>query len=124
MKLTYNNIKDITFGAVRFFEEDGFLFPKRCTEEQENTWGKYIPDSGKYSKMTTGVRLDFYTNSSFIRFKYPTKDTRAYASMTADNYELLVNGVFVAQTDKSGSFEYTLPNGENRRLIWKQELQL
>ena len=118
MKLTYNIIKEITFGAVRFFEEDGFLFPKRCTQAQEETWGKYIPDSGKYSKMTTGVRLDFYTNSSFIRFCYPTKDTRAYSSMKADDYELLVNGIFVAQTDKSGTFEYNLPSGENRVSIY------
>ncbi len=114
MKLTYNKIKEITFGAVRFFEEDEFLFPKRCTEAQEELWGKYIPDSGKYSKMTTGVRLDFHTNSSLIRFSYPTKDTRAYSSMVGDNYELLVNGVFVAKTDKSGTLEYTLPEGENR----------
>ena len=64
--------------------------------------------------MTTGVRLDFYTNSSFIRFCYPTKDTRAYASMKGDNYELLVNGIFVAQTNKSGTFEYNLPAGNNR----------
>ena len=117
MNISFDKIKEITFGAVRFFEEDGYLFPKRCTEAQEQVWGRYIPDSGKYSKMTTGIRIDFHTNSSFFRFTYSTKETRAYTSMVGENFDILINGIFVAQTNKSGVFEYSLKDEENRVTI-------
>lgn len=107
MNITFDDIKRITYGAVRFDEREGCLFPHRCTEKQENIWAKYIPDAGKYSKMSAGIRLDFHTSSSKIQIQL--------APVEADGYDILVNGTLIKSVKGSECvFDKILPSGEKR----------
>ena len=67
MKLDFSTICDITIGAMQIWQqEDGVHFSK-CTEEQLVEWEKYGPNIFENTKATTGVRMDFRTNSPFVR---------------------------------------------------------
>lgn len=68
MKLTYEQIKSVTVGALFLEEqEDGIHFFK-CTKKQTDAWYALNTALGERSETTTGVRLDFYTNSKEFRF--------------------------------------------------------
>lgn len=66
-RLTYNEIKEISFGALSTFEKDGIHFYK-CTSEQSASWNAISTELGERSLTTSGVRLDFITNSKIFRF--------------------------------------------------------
>ena len=68
MKLTLEEIKTITAGAVRIFEKDGAFRFHKCTEKQVDAWYKESDTLGYRAEATTGIRLDFYTNSDNIAF--------------------------------------------------------
>ena len=69
MKLSVNQIKNITFGAVRSEQrEDGLHFFK-CTESQVAAWYALAKELGERSETTTGIRLDFHTNSTSFTFE-------------------------------------------------------
>lgn len=83
MKLTFEQIKAVTAGAVRINkEEDGIHFHK-CTESQEKAWAALRDTLGARALTTTGVRLDFHTNSKKISFSAPR----------GGRYELYINGI-------------------------------
>ncbi len=109
MKLSFDKIKEITLGAVGFTEECGCLFPRRCTEKQTEIWYTQEEVRGRRSKMSAGVRLDFYTNSSTMRFAYPQ----------GSSYSLLIDGVFIRriENDVDSSVGISLPSGEKRITI-------
>ena len=66
MKLSFEQIKSITVGAVRIAEEeDGIRFYK-CTEKQIEAWDKIHENFGYRARTTTGIRLDFITDSQNI----------------------------------------------------------
>lgn len=69
MKLTFDDIKSITRGAVDIAERDGYYRFERYTEEQkaayEGRQRSYIRTSA-----TASVVLDFYTDSENISFDY------------------------------------------------------
>ena len=69
MKLTLENIKSITNGALTIEERDGYYRFERYTEEQkaayENRQRSYIRTSA-----TSSIVLDFYTDSENINFDY------------------------------------------------------
>ena len=66
MYLSIDEIKSITVGAVRSaLEADGLHFYK-CTEKQTAAWYTQRKLMGERSVGSTGVRLDFHTDSSFF----------------------------------------------------------
>ena len=66
MKLTVSDIQKITVGALSVTElADGFHF-RRCTEKQTEAWYKCSDFLGKGSTCSTGIRLDFHTNSKTL----------------------------------------------------------
>ncbi len=68
MRLTFDEIKSVTDGALRVTEEaDGIHF-YRCTEKQTETWRQMNGAIADRSLFTTGVRLDFYTNARTLSF--------------------------------------------------------
>lgn len=70
MKLTFEQIKQIAVGALRVVECDGYYSFYRCTEKQIKAWYDYGNETlGDRSKTTTGVRLDFHTNSKHFAFR-------------------------------------------------------
>lgn len=86
MNLTFEQIKSITFGAVHVIEKkDGIHFMK-CTQKQIDAWYKLRTDLGERAETTTGVTLDFHTNSKDVEF-----------SVVGNKFEVLVNGVLIQQ---------------------------
>ena len=84
MKLTFNDIQEITVGAVEIFNEsDGVHFGK-CTKEQINVWKKHAEFLYNTAKATTGVRFDFHSDTDFIKL-----------TLSKGNYELKVDGLLV-----------------------------
>ena len=83
MDLTFNDIKKITFGAVNSFEEGGLHF-RKCTEKQIAVWYSASKTLGDRAKATTGIRLDFMTDSSFLEF----------SAIKGNNFEVHIDGLF------------------------------
>ena len=71
MKLTNEQIKSVTFGAVRICEETDGLHFYKCTQKQIDAWFDHKNELGKRAAGSTGVRLDFHTNSQNFAFCAP-----------------------------------------------------
>ena len=68
MKLSFDDIKRISFGAIDISEkEDGIHF-SRCTEKQIDVWYSVSEFLGNGSRATTGIKLDFMTDSAYFEF--------------------------------------------------------
>lgn len=83
MKLDFNEIKKITRGALQVYErEDGVHF-FRVTDTQIKAWEALREDLGERSRFSSGIHLDFHTNSKTMRF---------YA-LSCTMYDVLINGL-------------------------------
>lgn len=108
MELNYGQITKITFGAVEILTEpDGMHFHK-CTEKQRLAWDSVSKDMGMRARTTTGVTLDFHTDSSFVTF-----------TLSGGKFDLLVDGTLVQHlvpTEDSEELQLTqcLSEGEHR----------
>ena len=87
MKLTFEQIKAITAGAVRVWETDEGIRFSKCTEQQVGAWYALSQSLGERAEATTGIRLDFYTNSEGLELS-------AYGG---NGFELHINGLFTAR---------------------------
>ena len=68
MKLTFEQIRSVTFGAVDMEQTaEGIRFYK-CTKKQRMAWRALSEGLGQRALTTTGVRLDFHTTSDFVAF--------------------------------------------------------
>ena len=68
MKLTLEQIRAVTVGALTVEEQpDGIHFHK-CTAKQEAAWYAQREILGFRAETTTGIRLDFTTNSPTFAF--------------------------------------------------------
>ena len=82
-KLSLEEIKQITVGVLRIAEQaDGMHFYK-CTQKQIDAWHAYAEDIGQRAETSTGVRLDFHTDSTSFAFKVGAKG----------NYEVYIDNV-------------------------------
>ncbi|MBO4407442.1 MAG: SGNH/GDSL hydrolase family protein [Clostridia bacterium] len=84
-RLSFGELQDLSAGALAFREEDGGLAFFKCTEEQMEEVARVFPNGMTSTRATTGVRLDFRTDSRRIAFAF----TRGSA------LELLLDGVFI-----------------------------
>ena len=95
MKLSLEQIKQITVGALRVVEEaDGIHFYK-CTQKQIDVWYKEREDLGKRASVATGVRLDFHTSSQRLAFR----------ATSGKKYELYINGLLRKQYNANETSE-------------------
>lgn len=112
MILTLEQIKKIAVGAVNVWsEDDGFHFAK-CTDKQIAAWYAIRETLGERSEATTGVRLDFHTDST--RFAFEIK--------TGDRYEIYIDNI-LKYTYGPGNLEYsiqsiTLDGNEHRITLY------
>ena len=116
MRLTLEQIKSITVGALRIWEEEGIFCFAKCTEKQEKAWFELEEILELRAKATTGVRLDFYTNSKKVTFVPIIKNF-------LERYEIFVDNVFVYYYDKPDFKESTrkeihLDGNEHRITIY------
>ena len=89
MRLTFEQIKAVTFGAIRIEErEDGIHFSK-ITKKQEEAFKALSGSLYNCACTTTGVRLDFHTNSKNLAFYAPK----------GNKFELYINDVLCRQYD-------------------------
>ena len=68
MQLTFEQIKAITFGAVWVEEYDGGIHFGKCTKRQQEAFAILHHSLRERSLATTGIRLDFHTNSKHLAF--------------------------------------------------------
>lgn len=83
MQLTLEQIKNITVGALNIWEDDGVFHFARCTSKQVEAWRELSETLGERAEATTGIRLDFHTNSKSF----------AFTTKIAANYEIYIDNV-------------------------------
>jgi lysophospholipase L1-like esterase len=108
MRLTFDQIKAVTFGSVKTEQtETGIRFAK-CTQKQIDAWYRESETLGQRAETTTGVRLDFYTNSKNI----------AFCASEGNKFELHIDGLLRKQFKMNeceggvASLDLTDPLGE------------
>ena len=69
MKLSFEQIKAITVGAVNIECADGGIRFYKCTRKQIDAWYRKNDVLGSRAAGSTGVRLDFHTNSKKLAFR-------------------------------------------------------
>lgn len=89
MKLTFEQIKAITFGAVDIWQENGPILFSRCTKKQAEIWTSLRPDLGANSRSGSGIRLDLHTDSSQVNIL-------PYAPSP---FEIWIDGIFCQCTN-------------------------
>ncbi len=94
MKLSFEQIKAVTVGAVNIAQtDDGIKFYK-CTQKQIDAWYRKSEILGNRAAGTTGVRLDFHTDSKKLAFRV----------LGGSKYEVHIDGL-VAAAYKLGAGE-------------------
>ena len=147
MKLTIEQIRTITTGAVRIIEEPDGIHFCRFTAEQEEMYRLRRQDFYEYTFSTPGIRLRFRTDSNRLALNFLTENAGPRTFFSVD---ISVNGEFfdcvdncrkIAPAEMYGSVDYPLgrfsgswelPEGEKEICIylpWSvkfvlQELQL
>ncbi len=126
MKLNAEQLRAITFGAVRVEELDGAMHFYRFTEDQETYYRNQTYNKGFYGKVfsTAGIRLEFVTNSRSLALKIETRQTPTSVTRKFFFLSVFCNGkklgAIGSDTTPDGIFEdsYTLPEGENTICIY------
>ncbi len=95
MKLTIDQIKEITTGAVRIWQTDEGIRFSKCTEKQVSAWYVLSDSLGQRAETTTGVRLDFHTDSSILRL----------CAHGGNRFELHLNDLYVDTLPMQTLFE-------------------
>lgn len=110
MRLTLEQIRSVTIGALSVTEqEDGVHFQK-CTQKQIDAWSVLNQTLGERAQATAGIRLDFQTDSRRLSFR----------ATVGNKFELYINGVFRKQfllNEMGGRAEAELSNGEGQAWV-------
>ena len=89
MRLSFEQINQISFGAYRLIEQDDGIHYQRCTDKQIVAWGVLHPDLGERAGYSSGIVLDFHTNSKTLRI----------ATSNGTQFEYYINGVLRSVTN-------------------------
>ena len=114
MKLSFETVKNITFGSVCTYEDEGGMHFAKCTDKQVAAFTSFSEGLGRNAKATTGIRLDLHTNSKRFAFK----------AASGRRFELYVNGTFRAEflrndeEDVEFSFDIDEYSSENRITLY------
>lgn len=93
MQLTVEQMKSLTFGAVRVEETENGLCFHKCTERQSAAWKALSDLLGMRAENTTpGVRLEFHTDSK--KFSFEAKGV----------FEIYINDLFRKKIDMGENF--------------------
>ncbi len=126
MLLNIEDIKKITFGAEKIFEnEKGFAFFRMNEKEKEvYKTGLYLRLPGYYQKSlaASGVRFDFYTDAEEVSFEYTAEKTTSLTACFFDVYcnKELYTSVGFNKEDNIiiGEIKVELPQGEKRVTVY------
>ncbi len=110
MKLNFEQIKSISFGAAEIINENGVFKYEKCTKKQIEFMESLGNENLRYnSRGATGCCLDFHTDSNSFSF----------LPVEGPKYELLINNVFTykwlcPENKVWEKVTVNLPEGENR----------
>lgn len=95
MQLTFEQIRQVTVGAIAMAQcDDGIHFHK-CTQQQIAAWKRESDSLATNASVATGVRLDFHTTSQNLKL----------CVSAGKKFELYINGLLRAQYDLSAQKE-------------------
>ncbi|MBQ2737898.1 MAG: SGNH/GDSL hydrolase family protein [Clostridia bacterium] len=108
MKLSFEQIKSVTVGAVDIKQDGDEIKFFKCTEKQTKGWYEASEILGYRSLTTSGVRLDFHTSSKRLTFEVGG----------GERFEVLVNGTLrarftAAESEKLFTVDLTETNGRS-----------
>ncbi|MBO5868733.1 MAG: hypothetical protein J6Q54_07495 [Oscillospiraceae bacterium] len=109
MKLTLEQLKEITCGAARILPEDGGFRFWRFTAHQEELYSQLRPVIGKIknyhptSTSSSGIRFAFRTDSTKLRLQ---ADVKRASPRTFFSFDVWVDGAFFAAMDNFGENPY------------------
>lgn len=108
MKLSIEQIKSVTVGALQIYEEtDGIHFCKMIPA-QVTEYAQLHPSFHGRALSTTGIRLDFHTDATFLK----------YVPATDGRYEIKIDGLLIndEKSDAGKEVEIPLGDGEEHRV--------
>lgn len=102
MKLNFNQIKEITTGAILVSKEDGMISLKRFTREQEELYKVTNQDFYNKTFSTAGIKFLFKTDSEslFLKLKTMISSSRKYFSV-----DVFVDGKPIGYIDNFSNIE-------------------
>ena len=124
MILSFDQIRAATHGALGITEEDGFYIFHRMTPR---LWAAYESNTAFVKKChaTSGIRLEFYTDSDYIAFGY-----RISPASTREFYyfDIFVDGVMCEHLGEEkltickGDLKVVLPEGRHKVSLYVPNL--
>ena len=111
MKLTYDQIRAVTMGAVRIEEDAGTIRFFRFTEAEQQMYKARREESWIRSFATAGIRLEFDTDSSSLTFAAEVCPSTSRRFFT---HSIFVNG------KRIGEISGELPDDVQKTLVQKQ----
>ncbi|MBO5889419.1 MAG: hypothetical protein J6Q58_04695, partial [Clostridia bacterium] len=116
MFLTINQIKNITFGAVSVFENNGYIEFDRFTEKQKQAYKLYRTVS-LYGKVNcaSGIRLSFITDAMSFKMEYVLINA---SSRNFAYFDVIIDGEMIGHfgtdnlTQEEGVYETLLKSGK------------
>ena len=112
MRLSENEIRSVAFGAIDIKAEDGKYSFFKCTPKQTEGWYSVSDTLGMRSLTTSGVRLDFHTNSKSLRF----------GAVGGNKFGVLIDGVLHKQFIREdgeliAEIPLAMPNGRAKEEV-------
>ena len=118
MKLTLEQIEAITKGVVYVEEENGAVHFHRFNKKQEELYQARSADCYKKSYATSGVRLEFSTNSPTLSMEV---EVASGSSRKYFSHDIYVNGALVSSFGSTavtkGIFAHTCALGEGTKTV-------
>ena len=121
MKLTLQDVRMMTHGALDVREVDGQFIFTRFTDRQQAYYDEIKPDFGVKAHATSGVRLEFFTDAEKFSFDY---HTTIASSREFYYFDVFVDGVMVQHfghdkiKEARSTVKVKLPEGKHRVAIY------
>lgn len=122
MILGKNELESITFGAVRFGENEGKLACCRFTEKQCEYYKVTDPDFVRKTSAGSCMRFDFSTDAESVSFEclmaQSTSRPYCFIDAYADGVMILHTGEIISEPEKLFQIDFALPAGNHRITIY------
>ena len=111
MKLPFSTVKGITVGSIESYEDASGMHFAKCTKKQVDAFRVFSDTLAVNATATTGIRLDFHTNSKHFSF----------GASSGARFELYINGVFTDcvlwRADSEKVFSKAIATGKDENRI-------
>ena len=118
MKLSLEQIRSITKGAVRVEEQNGMISFFRFTQKQEEVYRLRSADFYQKTFATSGIRLEFITDSRSLFFSV---EVTSGSSRKFFAHDILVNGKKIgtlgSDNTNTGKFSETFDLGDGEKNV-------